>query len=206
MISYPPRLDLARLPTPVTALKRLSAQIGGPRVWVKHDELTGTELSGNKVRKLEFCLAQALLEGCDTLITCGGVQSNHCRATAVLGARLGLKVHLILRGERPSSVDGNLLMDYLAGAHIEYLADEDYHRHPRLAAERQAEYLQAGHRACFIPIGASDETGLWGYVAACEELQEDFSDLGFTPDCIVLATGSGGTQSGLIMGSALLQL
>ncbi len=205
-MKLPPRLKLASLPTPLRPLARFSAEFGGPRIWIKHDELTGTEISGNKVRKLEFTLAQALAEGCDTIITCGGVQSNHCRATAVLGARLGLQVHLILRGERPATPDGNLLMNYLAGASIDFVPERDYHRHPEIAADLQQAYSRNGNRAFFIPIGASDEIGLWGYIEACAELKRDFAEHAMTPDCIVTATGSGGTQSGLVVGNALHQL
>lgn len=205
MIKLPPRLQLAQLPTPLTLLTRFSAG-EGVRIWVKRDELTGTEVSGNKVRKLEFTLAQALHQGCDTVISCGGVQSNHCRATAVLGARLGLKVHLILRGERPATVDGNLLLDYLAGATIDYVPEIDYHRHPEIAQQIADGYEKSGRRAFFIPIGASDEIGLWGYVNACAELQQDFIEHSIKPDAIVVASGSGGTQGGLIIGSHLFQL
>jgi len=120
-LHYPDRLALAQLPTPLQPLDRLSAQFSGPRIWVKRDDLTDCALSGNKIRKLDFTLARALAQGCDTLITCGGVQSNHCRATALLGARLGLKVHLILRDEelrdeeldsdqQSTAPDGNLLL------------------------------------------------------------------------------------------------
>ena len=117
----PPRLPLAQLPTPLQPLDRLSEWLGeGIRLWVKRDDLTGSVLSGNKVRKLEFTLAQALQDGCDTIITCGGVQSNHCRATALLCAQLGLRCRLILRGAEPEVGDGNLLMDQLAGAQIEF--------------------------------------------------------------------------------------
>jgi D-cysteine desulfhydrase len=95
MIDWPSRLQLAQLPTPVTKLEKFSTQFDDVSIYVKRDETTGVEVSGNKIRKLEFSIAEALDQSCDTLITCGGVQSNHCRATAVLGARLGLKVHLI---------------------------------------------------------------------------------------------------------------
>ncbi len=206
MIQFPPKLELARLPTPLLKLTRFDVQAGAKTIWIKRDELTGTEVSGNKVRKLEFSLAQALSEGCDTIITCGGVQSNHCRATAVLGARLGLQVHLVLRGERPATIDGNLLLDYLAGATVSYVPDKDYHRHAEIAADLQKEYQRKRKKAFFIPIGASDEIGLWGYVAACRELQQDFQDQKISPDAIVVATGSGGTQSGLIVGNALFGL
>ena len=97
MIKWPARIELAQLPTPIIKLERFSRRFKDTTIWVKRDELTGTEVSGNKIRKLEFCIAEAQNQACDTLITCGGIQSNHCRATAVLGARLGMKVHLILR-------------------------------------------------------------------------------------------------------------
>jgi 1-aminocyclopropane-1-carboxylate deaminase/D-cysteine desulfhydrase-like pyridoxal-dependent ACC family enzyme len=111
-LAYPRRNELARTPTPLQYLERASQNWGrGHRLWVKRDDLTGCTLSGNKVRKLEFITAYAQDNGYDTLITCGGLQSNHCRATAFAGARLGLQVHLLLRGERPADADGNLLLD-----------------------------------------------------------------------------------------------
>lgn len=175
-------------------------------IWIKHDEITGTEVSGNKIRKMEFCLAEARDQGCNTVITCGGIQSNHCRATAVLGARLGIKVHLLLRGEKPSVPEGNLLMDYLAGAEITFIPTEKWYGHADYAAELQADYVKKGDKALFIPVGASDEIGLWGYIAACEELRSDFERLKLTPDYIVTATGSGGTQGGLIVGAQIYDL
>lgn len=206
MIEYPPRLELARLPTPLTRLERLSAEFPGVDIWVKHDEMTGTEVSGNKVRKLEFIFAEALAQDCDTVITCGGVQSNHCRATAVLAARLGLKAHLLLRGERPAELSGNLLLDHLSGAEISYISQADWHTHEAYGRELQREYERRGRRALFIPIGGSDANGLWGYIAACEELRADFERSGIEPDAIVAATGSGGTQSGLLVGRELFGL
>jgi len=205
-IEWPPRIELARLPTPITQLERFSKRFDGLNLWVKRDELTGLEVSGNKIRKLEFSIAQALADGCDTLITFGGVQSNHCRSTAILGARLGLKVHLILRGNKPLMADGNLLLDYLAGAEVTYLSVDEFNGHEELAKEIQQQLAQRDSKAFVIPIGASDEIGLWGYIAACQELKQDFSRLGFTPDYIVTATGSGGTQGGLILGKALFDL
>ncbi len=205
-INYPSRLSLARLPTPVTRLERYPLQNSNTRIWVKRDELTGTEVSGNKIRKLEFSLAEARDQGCNTIITCGGVQSNHCRATAVLGARLGFKVHLILRGEHPQVPEGNLLIDYLAGATIDYLPKRDWQSHVEFAHKLRDSYAAAGDKALFIPTGASDEIGLWGYIAACEELAEDFQRYDFQPDYIVCATGSGGTQGGLVVGSQLFDL
>jgi len=206
MIKWPPRLQLANLPTPLTKMEKFSEQFDDVTIWLKHDELTGTEVSGNKVRKLEFCIAEAREQGCDTLITCGGVQSNHCRATAILGTRLGLKVHLILRGEKPEHPEGNLLLDYLAGAEISYLPQNEWRTHPAFAQGLQEQYRAAGHKAFFIPTGASDEIGLWGYIAASQELQADFERLQINPDYIAVATGSGGTQAGLTLGMELFGL
>ena len=206
MIAWPPKLDLANTPTPLTRLENLSRQFDDLTIWIKRDELTGTEVSGNKIRKLEFSIAEAKAQACDTLITCGGVQSNHCRTTAILGVRLGLKVHLILRGQRPQLAEGNLLMDYLSGAEITYLPQQDWREHEDLAKTIQADYAERGHKAFFIPVGASDEIGLWGYIAACEELKKDFARLQMVPEYIVVATGSGGTQGGLILGAQLFDL
>lgn len=207
VVNYPDRLKLADLPTPLTKLERLSATLSGVNVWVKHDEMTGLEVSGNKLRKLEFCIAEAQRQGCDTIITCGGIQSNHCRATAIMGARLGIKVQLILRGEEPEVASGNLLMDQLAGAQISYLPVQGWaEAHPRYAEQLQAEAEEAGSKAYFIPTGASDEVGLWGYIAASEEMAQDFATHDLKPDAIACATGSGGTQAGLIAGNALFGL
>ncbi len=206
MIQYPSRLSLANLPTPITRLERFSVPGVDARIWVKRDELTGTEVSGNKIRKLEFCFAEAREQGCNVVITCGGIQSNHCRATAILGARLGFKVHLILRGEKPAMPEGNLLLDYLSGATIDYIPQRDWHTHIEFAHDLVQRYAQDGGKALFIPTGASDEVGLWGYVAASEELKQDFLRLDMTPDYIVTATGSGGTQAGLVVGNQLFEL
>ena len=116
---YPRRIRLAQTPTPLQYLERASREWGcGHRLWVKRDDLTGCTLSGNKVRKLEFIIPHAIDNGCDTLLTCGGVQSNHCRATALAGAQLGLRVHLLLRGDEPAEHEGNFLLDHLAGAAV----------------------------------------------------------------------------------------
>ncbi len=206
MVEFPKRLNLARLPTPITKLDRFPLHQSDAQIWVKRDELTGTEVSGNKIRKLEFSLAEALEQACDTVITCGGIQSNHCRSTAILCTRLGLKVHLVLRGEKPDQPEGNLLLGYLSGAEISYISERDWRGHAEYVRHLQQDYAKAGGKAFYIPIGASDEIGIWGYIAACRELKKDFQQLGMTPDYIVTATGSGGTQAGLLVGSALFDL
>lgn len=204
-VVYPPRLALANAPTPLQLLRRFIAAPGAPRLWIKRDDLTGSATSGNKVRKLEFVLAEALAQGCDTIITCGGVQSNHCRTTALLCAQLGLHCCLLLRGEQPADIDGNLLLDTLAGAEIRYFASPDFLRQMEngLLEKTVAEFAAQGRKAFVIPIGASDGVGVWGYVSAAEELKADFAQHAINPGYIVTATGSGGTHAGLIAGKYL---
>ncbi|MDA7852427.1 D-cysteine desulfhydrase family protein [Porticoccaceae bacterium] len=206
MIDYPERLNLAQTPTPFYLLERLSEQLGGPRIWIKRDDLTGAATSGNKIRKLEFLLADALASGCDTVITSGGVQSNHCRAVAILGAQLGLKVHLLLRSDIEPEPVGNLLLDHLAGATISHYSVDEFRKLSKLFEEWQAHYAELGGKAYAIPTGGSNGTGMWGYVAAAEELLQDFERHAITPQAIVHATGSGGTQAGLMLGCYLHQI
>jgi D-cysteine desulfhydrase len=205
---YPRKIDLAHTPTPLQYLERASQKWGrGHRLWVKRDDLTGCTLSGNKVRKLEFITAHAIDSGYDTLITCGGVQSNHCRATALAGAQLGLGVHLLLRGDEPADREGNLLLDHLAGAVVNcYPSDYFVKNIHTLFRQWQAHYAAQGRRAIVVPTGGSDGIGAWGYIAACEELAADFRAAGIEQAHIVTATGSGGTQTGLTLGVALHQL
>lgn len=206
-VEYPSRIELAHLPTPLRPLRRLSRDLGGPTIWLKRDDLTGSGLSGNKVRKLEFSIAEALAQGADTLITCGGLQSNHCRATVVAGAQLGLKVHLVLRGLPAGTPDGNLFLDHLAGAEIATYPPPFYRaRLNDIFHGLLEDYQRQGHRAHIIPLGASDPTGLWGYIAAADEMQSDFAKHDFKADHIVCATGSGGTLGGLILGNAIFNL
>ena len=207
-LHYPRRLKLAQTPTPLQLLTRASERWGnGQRIWVKRDDLTGSTLSGNKVRKLEFIAAHAIDNGYDTLITCGGLQSNHCRATAFVGAQLGLQVHLLLRGDEPQTDEGNYLLDRLAGARIScYPARRFFAEIGQLFEEWQDYYAGLGHKALAIPTGGSDGLGAWGYIAACEELCEDFRREGIEQAHIVTATGSGGTQAGLTLGAHLHDL
>lgn len=205
MLTYPRRLSLAQTPTPLQYLERASKAWGcGHRLWVKRDDLTGAALSGNKVRKLEFIAAHAQDNGYDTLITSGGLQSNHCRATALVGAQLGLRVHLILRGETPAEADGNYLLDQLAGAQITCYPIGQYVRElDSLFEHWQAHYAGLGGKALAIPTGGSDGIGVWGYIRACEELKADFQQHAIERAHIVTASGSGGTQAGLTLGAQL---
>ena len=208
-INYPPRIKLAHTPTPLQPLRRLQQQIGGPLIWLKRDDMTGSTLSGNKVRKLEFIVAKAQAAGCNALITCGGIQSNHCRATALVAAQLGLQCHLILRGIPSASdaSDGNQLLDELSGCSISYHSPSEYVANlSSLFAKVSNDFTNAGCRAFAIPTGGSDGDGLWGYIAACEEMSNDFIEQGILPSAIITASGSGGTQAGLIVGAHLLNM
>lgn len=199
----PQRLILAQLPTPVIDLAHVAADLGLARLCVKRDDLTGIETSGNKVRKLEYVIADALTHGATSLVTHGGFQSNHCRATAALGARLGLHVRLFLRSvdPQPPSV-GNLFLDRLFGATVTIHTPADYSdkRQAIIDAAMQAE-RDAGRVPYFFPVGASIPLGCWGYIRCAAELVEQLGR--DTPIDLFCATGSAGTQAGLILGRAL---
>jgi D-cysteine desulfhydrase family pyridoxal phosphate-dependent enzyme len=191
-----PRLCLAQLPTPVEHLPRLSARIGGVRVLVKRDDLTGVAFGGNKTRKLEYLLAEALATGAKTLVTVGAAQSNHCRQTAALAARLGLSCILVLSGEANQPASGNLLLDQLFGAEIIW-TQADTRAGALKAAFDQA--WEAGRRPYLIPLGASNGLGSAAYSRAFDELLEQVDNEPI--DWIVVASSSGGTQAGLALGA-----
>jgi len=199
-----PTLMLASLPTPVEPLTHLSAVLGGgPRLLVKRDDTLGFAFGGNKVRKLALLGARAQADRCDTLITAGGLQSNHARVTAATAAKLGMQAVLVVnseRGEPPSRLRANALLDRLLGARVIYVDSRD----GRVAAMREAaERLTAeGRRVFEIPIGGSTPLGSVAYLHAVVELLEQMSP----PDVIVHATSSGGTQAGLVAACRLLGL
>lgn len=205
-ILLPPRLDVAQLPTPITPLDRTTAAWRGPRLWVKRDDDTGGALSGNKVRKLAYVLKEALDEGADTVITCGGLQSNHCRATAVLARRVGLDVVLCLRGAEPHVPEGNYLLSRLMGAEIRFITAEQYQVHDEIMRAVAKELRGRGQKPYVIAEGASMAVGALGYVEACREIQEAEQTLGVTFDAIVHAVGSGGTSAGMELGVRLYRL
>ena len=200
---WPPRESLAQLPTPMHRLKRFGGDLGA-RLWIKRDDLTGFLLSGNKVRKLEFVLAHAKSLGVNRIVTCGGVQSNHCRATAFACAQLGIACHLVLRDTEGRNAGGNFLLDQMAGADCSIYAVKEYMAGlPGLMSHWSGVYESKGEVVLQVPTGASDGVGIWGYAAAAFELLEDFRREGITPAAVVCATGSGGTQAGLALGFAL---
>lgn len=199
--SLPSRVPLGQYPTRIRPLPRLGARLGGPSLFVKHDDETGSVLSGNKVRKLEFLLAEAQGQGCDVVITCGAVASNHCRATAVAARRLGMDSLLLLRGEDPGTRDGNLLLDAMVGSQLRFITPETYARRGEVMAAAADEARAAGHRPYVIPEGGSDACGALGYLACIDEIAAQ-ADAGrpFPWDHLVTAVGSGGTLAGLLMG------
>ncbi len=189
-----PRVRIAHLPTPIEPMARIGAALGGVKLWVKRDDLTGLAGGGNKIRKLEYVLAEAQANGARTLITVGAVQSNHCRQTAALAARFGLECILVLSGEKENPPSGNLLLDQLFGAEIIYCRMEERDQVLQQAFE---EAWSAGKRPFLIPLGASTPVGAVGYLTAFEE----FLSQGVEVDWIVVATSSAGTQAGLVLGA-----
>src|SRR5206468_9071460 len=171
------RIPLARACTPLEPLPRTSEALG-VEILFKRDDLTGCELSGNKVRKLEFLLAEAQDRGADTVITCGGEQSNHCRATALAAARAGLASRVVLRTDDPAvppPTTGNILLDRLAGAAVRWISRPDWARRNAIMEEEAAAVSAAGGRPYVIPEGGSNATGSWGYVVCAGELADDLA-------------------------------
>jgi D-cysteine desulfhydrase family pyridoxal phosphate-dependent enzyme len=193
-----PRFPLAQLPTPLEALPALTKALGGPRLLIKRDDLTGLAMGGNKVRKLEFLVGQALAERADTLITAGGAQSNHCRQTAAAAAKAGMGCELILNGTKPEMPEGNLLLDRIFGVHEHWIE-----RRQRAAKFSEvAERLRAlGRKPHVIPVGGSNGVGATGYVVAMMELMEQLRLSGQRVDHIVFGSSSGGTQAGILLGA-----
>jgi D-cysteine desulfhydrase len=201
----PERFRLAYAPTPIEPLPRLGDALG-VELYVKRDDLTGFAESGNKVRKLEFLVREALDQGADTLITVGALQSNCCRATAAVAARLGLRCVLGLRGERPAVADGNLLLARLFGAEPVFVPPDEVDRPDALFARLTETVRQRGGRPYVIPESGSNELGVLGYAAAVEELQAQLAAGAPAPDSVVIAAWSGGSLAGLHLGRALFGL
>jgi D-cysteine desulfhydrase len=197
-----PRLPIAHLPTPLEEMPRLSEALGGPHLFVKRDDQTGLATGGNKARKLEFLVADALEKGADTIITAGAVQSNHARQTAAAAAKFGLRCCLVLGGESPHRWTGNLLLDELLGAEIHWTGERDGSQVMKEVAE---EEKRAGRIPYIIPYGGSNPVGAAGYVAAMEELMGQLAELDLQVDRIVFPSSSGGTQAGLMVGAKALE-
>ena len=202
-LSRYPRLHFAHLPTPLEPMKRLSEHLGGPNLWIKRDDCTGLSSGGNKTRKLEFIMADAVEKKADTIITQGATQSNHARQTTAIAAKLGMECHVLLEdrtGYEDSAYvyNGNVLLDQLHGSTISKRpADTDMNA----AMEELAQQLRDdGKEPYIIPGGGSNEIGALGYVNAAIELTTQANDRSLRIDHLVHATGSSGTQAGLVLG------
>ena len=195
----PDKIDLAQVPTPLEPLPRLQQRWGGPTLWVKRDDLTGFELSGNKVRKLEYHLAGAKADGADWVITAGAVQSNHCRATALACARLGLGCTLLIRtddGNPPERIDANHRAHVLSGAEIVYTDRAGWADRAETMASLAADLAGAGHHSWIIPAGASDALGMLGMADAMIELGAQLFEAGINDPTVWHASSSAGTTAG----------
>lgn len=196
-----PRLQLGTLPTPLDEAPRLAQELGLKRLLIKRDDLTGLGLGGNKVRKLEFLLADALEQGCDVILTDGGPQSNHARLTAAAAAKLGLESILFLGGPRFDSFDGNLLLDIIFGAEIRFMPDATVGQMEAAMAKAADELRQAGRKPYVIPIGGSTPIGALGYVEAMREIADQLGE-DRNPQ-IFVTVGSGGTLGGVVLGAKM---
>ena len=198
-----PRLRLFPAPTPLEKLENLSRVLGGPEIWIKRDDCTVVASGGNKVRKLEFLVGEALAQGADHLVTQGAVQSNHVRQTVAVAAKLGMKCSVLLEHRVETNdpaylTSGNVLLDRLMGASIEYRPGGT---DMNAAAVAKGEELRAaGARPYVIPGGGSNRVGALGYVACAQELMAQADEMGLKIDRVVHATGSAGTQAGLVAG------
>ena len=203
-----PRLRLATLPTPLVRAERLEAALGRdldcPPIWIKRDDLTGFALAGNKARKLEFLVADARERGCDVLLTGGGPGSNHCQATAAAAAATGFGCRIVYYGTEPSTPPPNLRLARMVGAEVVFTGDPE-RSSVDARLEEEAEALRAeGRSPSVIPRGGATSVGSVGYALAARELSEQLVAVGVEPALVLLATGSCGTQAGLVAGTVEL--
>ena len=204
LLSRYPRHFLAHLPTPLEPMERLSAAIGGPQIWIKRDDCTGLSTGGNKTRKLEFLIGEALLEGADMVMTQGATQSNHARQTAAFAAKVGMDCHILLEDRTGSNNlnynhNGNVLLDHLHGATTQKIKGAD-NMNAELEKVAQSYREKTGRKVYTVPGGGSNATGALGYVNCAFEMLAQFNDRHLKVDHIVHATGSAGTQAGLAVG------
>ncbi|HEX2441824.1 MAG TPA: D-cysteine desulfhydrase family protein [Methylomirabilota bacterium] len=200
-----PRIELAIAPTPLLKLERLSAELG-VELWVKRDDLTGLLETGNKIRKLEFLIGEALAQGADTLITCGTSQSNCCRCVAAVAARLGLKAMLALKGAPSAEYDGNLLLDRLLGAEIRYCSDEEWEKVDQVMLDMAGQARAAGRAPYVIPESGATVVGALGYLSCGQEIVQQIRHGAPEFDTVAITAFSGGSQAGLLMARQLMGL
>ena len=205
------RVRLGEFPTPLQELKNLQKCLNGPRIFIKRDDLDGLGSGGNKLRKLEYALAEAIRQGATAIITTGAVQSNHTRLTTAAANKLGLKTYLILRGEEPKVATGNLLLDKILGVQeIHYTGGALYSDHKKTVSQLEEkvkklerDLRERGESPYYIPNGCRAIHGALGYSTCVLEIVSQLRELNLAPDYIVTACGTSGTQTGLILGSSL---
>jgi D-cysteine desulfhydrase len=198
-MNIPKKINLAHLPTPLEKLK-----FRNKKFLIKRDDYTGLDFSGNKIRKLEYLLCRAKKRRAELIFTCGGEQSNHCRATVSAAARVGIKTKLFLWGNDSKNTEGNLFLDKMYGAEISFLNKKNYNNVNDIMGEESTSLINKGKRVYVIPEGGSTVLGIWGYISFINELSEQV-ELGKIKG-ILAAAGSGGTAAGMLVGAALNKL
>lgn len=194
-------LVFAHVPTPIEKAPRLGKMLGISDLWIKRDDLTGLALGGNKVRKLDLLVQDAVDQGCDVLVTGGGRQSNHARVTAAAAARFGIDCHLAISGPEPARYEGNLLVSSILGATMYFESGDTYDEIENSILEIADELAEKGSLTYPIPIGGASAVGVGAYIFAAHEIEDQFVEIdNFAMDWIVVADGSGGTHAGLLLG------
>jgi D-cysteine desulfhydrase len=198
--NYPKKKNFGVYPTPISPIKMFFKDANNYNVWIKRDDLTGLELSGNKVRKLEYIFADAESKKSNHIITCGGIQSNHCRTAAFISARLQFICTLFLKGQVPDLKTGNYLLNSILSAKIINVTNEEYKSIDKIMDEYT---IELGENNYVIPEGGSNEIGVWGYIECFYEILKQVHDQKINIDTIIVPTGSGGTHAGLLLGKLL---
>jgi len=194
--------NISILPTPFYRMNTLS-ELLERNIYIKRDDMTGFAFGGNKTRKFDFLIADAIEKGCDTIIGIGANQSNFCRILSGVGAKYGLSVHLVLNGKEPKKPTGNLMLDHLFGATVHHIETTDSKERMEKAIEVRKNLEYNGNRVYFMPPGGSTSVGTLGYIAGWGELMDDFEKNQITVDKIFHASSSAGTQAGLVAGQAI---
>ena len=199
MLTIPNSLNLTLAHTPIIELHQKKQT----RIWLKRDDMTGIELSGNKIRKLDFLLQDALEKKAVGIITCGAVHSNHCRAAAYAATKVGLETILYLRGTKEDLPTGNHFLNLLLGVQIFYVSPDEYENIDSIMRVKSGELSQKGKHFYVIPEGGSNEVGAWGYIKCFNEILGQIEEKKYKIDAVAVATGSGGTHAGLFLGKLL---
>lgn len=212
MLNKVPRVQLGFLPTPLEKADKLTAFLGGPNIFIKRDDCTGLAFGGNKIRKLEFVMGDALQKKAEVVITTGGLQSNWARQTAAAAKKLGMEAILFLQGEKPQEFQGNLLLDKILGCDIRFAVVDEAEEEGEIkgtfpwTGKIAEEVKKKGKIPYLAAIGAANPLGNMGYITAVDELKSQLDEMKLKADYIVLATGTGGTQAGVELGVRLLGL